>query len=93
MRVSELTFAKGLNTFLASDPGRIFVTDLSPASSPRELAAIGVFGAKQTYAIKFSERAAFESDARVLGEMPGRGIYSIPGGSTISGPCTVTRLR
>jgi hypothetical protein len=91
--VSELNFGRGYNPFLASEPGRIFVTDLSPTASPRELEAIGVFGVKQAFAIQFSERDAFESGARVVGEVPSRGIYSLPGGSTITGLSTVTRLR
>jgi len=77
---------------LSSGEGRNFVTDLGPNASPRQLEGIGVFGPKQQYAIQFSEADAFHS-ARVIGEVPSRGIYSIPGPCEISGICTVTRVR
>ncbi len=86
--VDQLSFAKGENPFLASEPGRVFVTDLGPGATPRQLEGIGVFGARQQYAIEFSEADAFASGARVVGEVPSRGIYSIPGGCTINGACS-----
>jgi hypothetical protein len=53
----------------------------------------GVFGDRQQYAIQFSELDAFNSGVRVAGDLPSRNIFSIPGGCTITGTCTVTRVR
>jgi hypothetical protein len=90
--VGQLTFAKGSNSFLIGE-GRIGVTDLGLDATSRELEQIGVFGARQEYGIQFSEEDAFNSGARVTGDLPSRNIYSIPGDCTITGACTVTRLR
>lgn len=40
----------------------------------RQLEAIGVFGLNQQYAIQFSEADVFASGARVVGEVPSRGL-------------------
>lgn len=91
--VNELHFGVGKNPYLASEPGRIFVTDLGADATSAQLAQIGVFGAKQKFAVQFFERDAFNSGARVTGEIPSRNIYSIPGGCTITGACSVVRVR
>ncbi|HZO78537.1 MAG TPA: hypothetical protein VFB39_10880 [Solirubrobacteraceae bacterium] len=91
--VEELRFGTGSNPFLASEPGSIFVTDLGPEATSGQLNQIGVFGEKQNFAISFSEEDAFSSGARVRGERPDRGIYSVPGGCTIRGACVVRRVR
>ena len=76
---------------MARNPGDNFVTDLGIDASPRELESIGVFGAKQQYAIQFSEEAAVHSDIR-LGRML-ENVFTIPGPCRISGACVVTRVR
>jgi hypothetical protein len=60
-------------------------------ASARQLEGIGVFGAKQQYAIQFSQEAAFNSGVRPV--MVKQNIFTIPGGSCISGACVVTRVR
>lgn len=90
--VRQLTFAKGNNPFLVGE-GRIGVTDLGLDATPGQLNGIDVFGARQQYGIQFSELDAWNSGVRVMGDLPSRNIYSIPGGCTITGTCTVTRLR
>ena len=92
--VGQLSFGKGQNNFLANAPGDNFVTDLPSTASPGQLNGIGVLGTKQQYAISFSEADAFTSGVRVQGTAQvSRGIYTIPGGCTIAGTCTVTRVR
>jgi hypothetical protein len=91
--VNQLTFAEGNNAFLANKPGDISVTELGPEASTRQLAQIGVFGARQQYAIQFSAEDAFNSGVRVVPADAERSIFSIPGGCTIIGICTVTRVR
>lgn len=94
LEVGQLSFGKGQNDFLANAPGDIFVTDLPPTASPGQLNGIGVFGRKQQYAVSFYEADAFSSGVRVQGTAQvSRGIYTIPGGCTITGTCTVTRVR
>ncbi|HTN84282.1 MAG TPA: DUF6531 domain-containing protein [Sorangium sp.] len=91
--LGELRFAQGRNQFLASSPGRIFVTELGADASSGALNQIGVFGARQNYLIQLSEQAAFEQGARIIGEVPERSIYSMPGGVTLSGQFTLLRIR
>jgi RHS repeat-associated protein len=93
VEVGQLNFGKSQNPYLSSGEGRNFVTDLGPDATPRQLESIGVFGEKQRYAIQFSEADAIDSGARVLGELPSRNIYSIPGPCDIFGSCSVTRVR
>jgi hypothetical protein len=88
--VRELRFGYGANQFFAIDEGDIFVTDLPVNASSRQLAAIGVFGARQGYAIQFSGEDAANSGIIVRGVT--NHIYVIPGGSVI-GPGTLTRVR
>jgi RHS repeat-associated protein len=89
--VSELQFGYGQNSFLASEPGRIFVTELGPNATTGQLNQIGVFGAKQGFAIQFSEEAAFSQGARVFPEAASKSIYSIPGGTTLRGTFNLLR--
>jgi len=66
--VRELKFALGANPFLASEPGRIFVTLLGTDATDGQLMNIGVFGDKQKFVFQFSEEIAFLSNGiRVLG--------------------------
>lgn len=92
VEVGQLTFGKGANPFLVGE-GRTGVTDLGLDATPGQLERIGVFGSRQQYGIRFSELDAWNSGVRVRGDLPSRNIYSIPGGCTITGTCTVTRLR
>ena len=89
--VGSLKFGQGSNKFLAGASGDNFVTDLGIGASSRQLEGIGVFGAKQQYAIQFSQEAAFNSGVRPV--MVRQNIFTIPGGSCISGACVVTRVR
>jgi hypothetical protein len=89
--VGSLKFGQGGNRFLAGAAGDNFVTDLGVNASARQLEGIGVFGAKQQYAIQFSQEAAFNSGVRPV--MVKQNIFTIPGGSCISGACVVTRVR
>jgi hypothetical protein len=59
-------FGQGGNSFLAGAAGDNSVTDLGVNASARQLEDIGVFGAKQHYAIQFSHEAAFNSGVRPL---------------------------
>jgi RHS repeat-associated protein len=90
--IAELRFAMGENSFMASEPGRIFVTELGPNATGGALNNIGVFGSKQQFVIQFSEETAFLQGARVAGEKASRSIYSIPGGVTLKGEFTLTRV-
>ena len=89
--VGGLKFGQGGNSFLSRAPGDNFVTDLGLDATPRQLEGIGVFGAKQQYAIQFSQEAALTSGVRPV--MVRENIFTIPGGSCITGACTVTRVR
>lgn len=92
--VSELKFGQGVNSFLASEPGRIFVTLLGTDATEGQLNQIGVFGDKQNFVIQLSEETAFLLNGiRVMGEVPSRSIFSIPGGTTLRGKFLVTRVR
>ncbi|MBD2776385.1 hypothetical protein [Iningainema tapete] len=92
--VTELRFAQGINSFLASEPGRIFVTLLGTDATDSQLMNIGVFGDKQKFVIQFSEETAFVFNGiRILGEVPSRSIFSIPGGTNLKGEFLVTRVR
>lgn len=92
--VSELRFGQGVNSFLASEPGRLFVTLLGADATEGQLNQIGVFGDKQKFMIQFSEETAFLLNGiRVIGEVPTRSIFSIPGGTTLRGEFLVMRVR
>jgi len=91
--VGQLTFGKGQNSFQANSPGDIFVTELPASASSGQLNGIGVFPPRQQYVVSFSEADAFASGVRVTGSDVGRGSYTIPGGCTINGACTVMRVR
>ncbi len=55
---------------------------------------IGIFDDKQKFVIQFSEEIAFLSnEIRVLGEVPSRSIFSIPGSAVLKGKFLVTRVR
>lgn len=54
--VDKLQFNLGVNSFLASEPGQIFVTELGIDATDGQLMNIGVFGNKQNFAIQFSEK-------------------------------------
>lgn len=80
--VTKLRFAQGINSFLASEPGRIFVTLLGTDATDSQLMKIGVFGNKQKFVIQFSEETAFVLNGiRVIGEVPSRSIFFLTGGS------------
>jgi hypothetical protein len=92
--VSELRFGQGLNPYLTSELGRIFVTELGLDATVGQLNQIGVFGDKQKFVIQFSEETAFRLNGiRVMGEVPSRSIFSIPGGTVLRGEFLVTRVR
>jgi hypothetical protein len=92
--VNQLRFIMGSNSYLATEPGRIFVTDLGLDATSGQLNQIGVFGDKQNFVIQFSEEEAFLlNGVRVTGELPERGIFSIPGGITLKGTFLVARIR
>ncbi|MEM7594731.1 MAG: hypothetical protein AAF383_25080 [Cyanobacteria bacterium P01_A01_bin.83] len=92
--VEELKFGLGVNSFLSSAPGQIFVTELGIDASEGQLMNIGVFGNKQNFVIQFSEQEAFlNNGVRVTGQVPSRSIYTIPGGITLKGEFLVTRIR
>jgi hypothetical protein len=88
--VQKLTFGQGKNPFMANQPGDIFVTDLTMKLHPSNL---GVEAAKQGYLISFSNETAFANGVRVVAGDASRGIFTIPGGTTMRGAFTVTRLR
>ncbi len=91
--VKQLNFGKGTNGFMANNAGDIFVTELGTKASAGQLNQIGVFGSKQTFAISFSEEAAFSQGVRVTGANPSRSIFTIPGNSTIRGTFRITRKQ
>lgn len=92
--VSLLTFCLGANSFLASQPGQIFVTALGIDATEGQLMQIGVFNDKQNFVIQFSEQEAFlKNGIRIRGEKPSRSIYTIPGGTTLIGKFLITRIR
>jgi hypothetical protein len=92
--VHNLQFRQGVADHLASEPGDIFVTDLGPAISVRELQQIGVFGNdKQSYAIQFTQESADLQSIRQT--MVREHIFTIPGGSSFGSDYAykVMRLR
>ncbi|MGH9843095.1 MAG: hypothetical protein ACREEM_30520 [Blastocatellia bacterium] len=86
-------FGVGTNEYLAEAPGRIFVTELGPEASSRQLAWIGVYESdgKQQFAISVTAETLFENGIRVLPEDPVKSIFSIPANSTVSGEITAIR--
>jgi hypothetical protein len=84
---------QGSTDFLATQPGDIFVTDVGPGASAGQLERLGIFGARQNFAIQFSQESAILQGIRPV--MVREGIYTIPGGSSF-GPdflYNVLRLR
>jgi RHS repeat-associated protein len=92
--VNQLSFGQGTNAFMANEPGDIFVTELGADATPRQLAQIGIFGEKQSFVIQFSQEAAVMNDIIPFAVDAGRSIFTIPGGSELTGfDFLVTRLR
>ncbi|MDP9374590.1 MAG: hypothetical protein M3Q65_19500 [Chloroflexota bacterium] len=91
--VREARFGFGSNRFLASAPGDIFVTDLPHNASSRQLALIGVSGARGNYVISMGEGELYSQRIRITWTLPSRGIGAIPGGTIVAGPLIVTRRR
>ncbi len=74
---------------MASAPGDIFVTDLPATASAGELHGIGVFGAKQSFAIQFSQETALANGVRPL--LQKANIFTIPGGTAMQGTFRIMR--
>lgn len=91
--VTRANFGVGENEFMANAQGDIFVTDIGRDASAGKLNQIGVFGAKQQFVIELNEEELFNQGVRMIGANPARGIYTIPGGSTVRGTIVVTRVR
>jgi len=86
--VSQLQFGFGQNSYLARNPGDIFVTTLPPNASSVQLSQIGVYIENQGFAISFTGEAAAAQGILPMGSgIPG--IYTIPGGSIMTGCFTV----
>ncbi len=83
LSVGQLRFGMASNPYMASAPGDIFVTDLCASASAGELNGIGVFGAKQSFGIQFSQETALANGVRPL--LQKLGIFTIPGGTTMQG--------
>jgi hypothetical protein len=81
--VNTLQFGVGQNSYLANNPGDIFVTSLPPTASPLQLSLIGVYGPQQGFAISFSGAGAAAQGVLVQGS--GGTIYTIPANSTLTG--------
>ena len=91
---NKLQFGLGVNSFLSSESGQIFVTELGVNATDGQLMQIGVFGDKQNFVIQFSEKEAFLNNrVRVTGQVTSRSIYTIPGGTTLKGKFLITRIR
>jgi len=93
--VNELQFGTGQNPFLAREPGDIFVTDIGPNPSDLQFAQLGVSAENRCFCIAFSLEAASMHEIPIRQPIPGRPIYTIPGGSYFGSgfDYTVTRLR
>lgn len=89
--INTARFGVGLNSTLAQRAGDIFVTELSPDASAGQLMQIGVFGAKQQFAISFDAKEAFDSGVRVEEGWAERNIFVIPASSVISGVIEVIK--
>ncbi len=85
--VGRLTFGMGQNSFLANAPGDIFITDLGANATAGQLNGIGVFGARQGFAIQFSREALFNHGITPMMSRPN--IFTIPGGTTLNGTFNV----
>ena len=92
--VNELHFGQGPNSFLAKEAEDIFVTELGTDATSRQLAQIGVLAEKQSFVIQFSQEAAVMNDIIPRAAIAARSIFTIPGGSVLSGfDFLVTRLQ
>ncbi len=89
--VNQIRFGVGRNPFNALNPGDIFVTELAPDATSRQLSFIGARGAKQQYAISFSDEDAFNSGTRVLPSDAEKNIFVIPANSVVNGVIEVVR--
>ena len=91
---NKLQFGLGVNSFLSSESGQIFVTELGVNATDGQLMQIGVFGDKQNFVIQFSEKeAVLNNGIRIIGEMPSRSIYTISGETTLRGKFLITKIR
>ena len=86
--VDQLNFAMGENSFLASSPGDIFITDLSATSGSGSLSQIGVFAERQAFSIEMSQETLLENGIRPIMQRPS--IFTIPGGTSLFGVFRVT---
>lgn len=92
--INKLEFGLGINSFLSSESGQIFVTELGVDATDGQLMQIGVFGDKQNFVIQLSEKeAVMNNGIRITGQIPSRSIYTIPGGTTLKGKFLITRIR
>jgi RHS repeat-associated protein len=89
--VPKLVLGAGQNPFLAASAGRIFVTEIGASATSRQLAQIGVFGAKQQFVIQMSRLTLLEQGLRVSPEIASRSIFSIPGSTVVEGAFTLIR--
>lgn len=92
--INKLQFGLGVNSFLTSEADRIFVTELGIDATDGQMMNIGVFGDKRNFVIQLSEKEAYlKNNVRIIGQMPSRSIYTIPGGTTLIGRFLITRIR
>ena len=85
--VDSLSFGQGTNPYLSENPGDVFATDLAPGDATQgQLNQLGIASDRQQYTIGFSQENAFNSGAQpVLQLQQANGIYSLPGGSNLTG--------
>ena len=93
MVVTRLSFGRGRTGFLTDQACEILVTNLSESlTAARHPSQLGVFGAKQEFLVIFSKETAFHQGVRISPVNAERGIFTIPGGSTIEGIAVVKRI-
>jgi hypothetical protein len=86
--VSQLQFGIGQNSYLANAPGDSFVTNLPASATSGQLQQIGVFGARQGFAISFSGEAA-AAQGVIVRSAGQPGIYTVPVQTVLTGCFTV----
>lgn len=94
--VARLTFGYGHSTYLAENPGDIFVTEIGPEATPGQLMWIGVFADKQTYVIQFSRESALAQGVWLSPLLSARSIFGISQGTVLDDTnfvYTVTKVR
>lgn len=91
VEIDHIYFGAGLNSFLTSEVGRIFLTGLGPEASALRLALIGIFTAQQQFAIRVSAETLHNNRVAYFCENAQRSIYTIPAHVTIYGAIQVTR--